>query len=96
MGVDEDAISAISCGTRRQVIASVDIPSADNCQMSDPERTIMGLLAPRVGGTVVLRSRVGAVVGVLPSVSTVGRRKCLRIGHVTEVEVWPWAAFRFP
>ena len=94
--MDMDAILAISCGTRRRVIASVDIPSAESCRMSDPERTVMGVLAPGVGGMVVLHSWVGAVVGVLPSMSVVGRQKCLRIGQVTEVEVWPWAAFGFP
>jgi hypothetical protein len=89
MGVDMDAISVTSCGTRRQVIASIDIPSAESWQRSDPERTVMGALAPGVGGMVMLRSRVGATMGVVPSVSDVGKRKCLHMGQVTEVDVWP-------
>lgn len=96
MGVDEDAILATSCGTRRQVIASIDIPSAESCQMSDLERTVMGALVPGVGGMVVLRSQVGTTTGVLPSVSVVGRWKYLWMGQLTEVDVCPWAAFGFP
>ena len=94
--MDVDAISAISCGMRRQVIASMDIPLADSCQMSDPERTIMGASAPRVGGMVILQLRLIDAAGMLPSGSAVRRQKCLQIGQVTEVDVCPWAAFGFP
>ena len=64
--------------------------------MSNPERTVIGALAPGVGGMVVLRARVGVVVVVLPSVSAEGSWKCLRMGQVTDIDVWPWAAFGFP
>ena len=96
MGVDVDASSATSWGIRRWVIASVDIPLAESCRMSDLERTVIGALAPGVGGMVILRARVGAIEVVLPSVSRVGSRKCLRMGQVTDVDVWPWAAFGLP
>jgi hypothetical protein len=64
------------------VIALVDIPSADSCQMSSPERTVIGALAPGVGGIVVLCCWVS--MG-----SVEGRWKCFQIGHVTDVDVWP-------
>lgn len=88
MGVDEDAISAISWGTRRWVIASMDKPSAKSWRMSVLVRTFIGVTPASVGGIVVLRARsMGIPVG-----SAAGRWKCFLMGHVTEVDVWPWAA----
>ena len=92
MGVDVIASSATSCGTRRQVIASVDIPLADSCWMSLPVRRVIGLSAPGVGGTVVLHLRVAGVTGMVPSGSAVRRRKCFLIGQSTEVNVCPCVA----
>jgi hypothetical protein len=88
MGDDVVASSAISCGTRRRVIASVDIPSADSWRMSFPVRSVIGVSVPRVRGIVVLRLWGGAG-GVLLSVR---RQKCFLMGHVTEVDVCPCAA----
>ena len=82
-GADAVAISATTCGTRRRVIASVDRPSADNWRMSVLVSTFMGLLVAGVGGMVVLRARSGWVL------TSVGRQKCLRMGHEAEVDVWP-------
>ena len=48
--------------------------------------TFIGESSAGVGGIVVLRARVA---GVSSTESAEGRRKCLRIGHVTEVEVCP-------
>jgi hypothetical protein len=90
MGVDVDAISAISGGTKRRVIASVDTPSADSCRMSLLVSMFMGTSAAGVGGIVVLRARFGGVG------SSVGIRKCFQMGQVTEVDVWPCAALWFP
>lgn len=93
MGVDMDAISVISWGTRRWVIASMDKPSAESWRISALVRTFMGVSLAGVGGIVVLQVRS---VGILPTGSAVGRRKCFRIGHVTKVDVCPWAALWFP
>ena len=68
------------------MIASVDIPLADNCWMLSPERTVIGASAPGVRGIVVLRCQL---VVMLAMGSVVGRRKCFWIGHVTDIEVWP-------
>ena len=74
----------------------MDIPSADNWWMSSPVRRVIGLSAPGVGGTIVLCSQVEGFAGMMPSRSAIGRRKCFLIGHVTEVDVCPWAALWFP
>ena len=55
MGVVVVAMSAISLGTRRWVMASVDIPSAESWWMSSLDRTVIGASAPEVSGMVVLR-----------------------------------------
>ena len=78
------------------MIASVDIPSADSCQISSPVSKVIGVSAPGVGRIVVLRSCDGAPVGMLPTGSAIGNRKCLRIGHSMEVKVCPCAALWFP
>ena len=96
MDVDIIVSSAMSCGMRRHVIASVDIPSADDWRMSSPMRRVIGVSAPGVGGMVMLHSQVMGTVGILPAGSAVCRQKCFLIGQVTEVEVWPWAALWFP
>ena len=82
MGVDVEAISAISCGTNRRVIASADRPSAESWRISVLVSTFIRESAAGVGGIVVLRA---CVTGVSSIESAEGRRKCLRIGHVTEV-----------
>jgi hypothetical protein len=76
MGAGPVAILATSLGTRRRVIASVDIPSADSWQMSSPESSVMGMSTPRVGGIVVLHWQAALGGGMMPSGSVVGRRKC--------------------
>ena len=75
-------------------MASVDIPSAKSWRMLLPESRVMGTSAPGVGGIVVLHCQGGG--GMMPSGSVVGRRKCLQMGHVTDVEVWPCTALMFP
>jgi hypothetical protein len=54
MGVVTVAMSAISLGTRRRVMASVDIPSAESWWMSSPDRMVISVSALGVGGMVVL------------------------------------------
>ena len=82
MGVNVEAISAISRGTRRRVIASVDRPSAESCRISELVRTFIGASPAGVGGIVVLWARSGVVVA-----SVEGSWKCFRIGQETEVDV---------
>ena len=66
------------------------MPSEASCLMVSLVSTFMGPLAAGVGGMVMLRWRSGrSVVGG-------GDLKCLRMGHDTDVEVWPWAAFGLP
>ena len=96
MGAGSVTILAILVGTRRRVIASVDIPSTERWQMSSPERTFIGAFAPGVSEMVVLCCRVVVRGGILPSRSAVGRQKCFQIGHITEVNIWPSAPFWFP
>ena len=86
MGIDMEAKLATSCGTRRRVITSVDIPSADSWQMSLLVRMVIEASAAGVGGMVVLRAQLVGV-RMLPLGSAVGRQKCFRIGQVTEVDV---------
>ena len=77
-------------------MASVDIPSAESWQISLPARRVIGLSAPGVGGTVVLRSQVAGWAGVVGSGPIIGGQKCLRIRHSTEVDVCLCAALWFP
>ena len=89
-------MSVISCGTKRWVIASVDIPSADSCRMSLPVSRVIGVSAPGLGGIVVLRSRGVVAIGMLPAGFVTGGQKCFQIGHSTEVDVCPCAVLWFP
>ena len=71
-------------------MSSTAIPSAANCLISSLVSTDMGPPAAGVGGIVVRRCRTGG------SVDGGGERECFRIGHETEVDVWPWAALGLP
>lgn len=80
------AKSATVWGTRRRVMSSVVIPSADSWRMSSLVSRVIGLSAPGVGGIVVLRALVGDGVGTVVSESVRGRRKCFRIRQWMEVD----------
>lgn len=86
---------AMLVGTRRWVILSIDMLLSARLRMLLLVRTCMGLSALGVGGIVVLRWRLGGA-GMMSAGSVVGSLKCLRMGHVTEVDVCPLAALWFP